>query len=168
MNPYTVVGKVTEEKMKLFKRKQSAAETAALTARLLLIAEGMRRSGKSLEEIQIFLAQTVAVTTDLSSHDAATLVNDTLDVFFKSVPMTGSLPESTTAAAVPAAAGQKDAETKTIAGQMYVEVTPETHRYSVEAPPWKKKDPVTASGPVGSLNVVLPEKEFHTKCTSDT
>ncbi len=65
---------------RLFKRRPSDAELAALTRKLLLIAAGMRRAGKSLPEMQAFLAQTVAVTTKLSSHDAATVVNSVMDV----------------------------------------------------------------------------------------
>src|SRR2546423_3420622 len=104
------------------KRKPKPEEIAAVTNKCLAIAEGMRRSGKGLEEIQMFLAQTVAVTTDLSSHDAATLVNNIMELFFTSVRMTGTFPATSGDEPAP---GQKPIVTKTIGGQTFVDVTPE-------------------------------------------
>lgn len=71
------------------------AELEELTRKLFTIAVGMVRSQKSAAEIQEFLAQYVAVSTKLSSHDAATLVNGVMQVFAEHVEETGiTMPES--------------------------------------------------------------------------
>jgi len=122
--------------MSIFKHKLSAAESAAITTKLMTIAAGMIRSGKSLEAIQEFLVQTVAVTTKLSNHDINELVNATMEVVFNSTPMTGVIPEKDEDFVDPR---QKRAATKVLGGNTYTDVTPETHAFSEKAPAWKKK-----------------------------
>jgi len=65
------------------------AKLEAVTRELFTIAIGMVKSQKSPEEIQRSLAEYVAVSTKLSSHEAATLVNDVMKVFTEHVGETG-------------------------------------------------------------------------------
>jgi hypothetical protein len=96
-----------------------------VTRKLFTIAVGMIRSGKSLNEIQNFLGQFVAVSTKLSARKSAMLVNSVVEVFAKHVQSTGVLQADPLEDSV--AEGQKKAETKTVGGITLTEVTSETH-----------------------------------------
>lgn len=72
-------------------------EVTAVMVRLLPIAKGMWKVGKSLEEIQTFLFQTVAVTTKWSSGNQAQVVNVFMEEFVKLVQNTDVIPMEPTA-----------------------------------------------------------------------
>ncbi|MGA7078887.1 MAG: hypothetical protein WBQ43_02730 [Terriglobales bacterium] len=66
-------------------------ETDAIARQLFSIAVGMIKASKSLIEIQSFLAQYVAVTTTMSSHDGVELVHKVMECFAANIEKTGVL-----------------------------------------------------------------------------
>ncbi len=70
---------------------KNKAELEVVARKLFAVAVGMVKCEKSPAEIQTFLAQYVAVSKKLSSHNAAELVNEVMKVFTEHIEETGVL-----------------------------------------------------------------------------
>ena len=78
---------------KLFsKSKPKPEELQTVKAKLWPIAVGMNRCGKSIKEIELFLFQTVAVTTKWSTADQYDAVYEVLGALVKLVSTTDVIP----------------------------------------------------------------------------
>jgi hypothetical protein len=105
--------------------------------RLLPIAKGMWKVGKSLEEIQTFLFQTVAVTTKWSSGDQAQVINVFMGEFLKLIQNTDVIPYES-----PAPSNEYVALTAETHQGSFRELTAEEYKAELE----KRKAAVTPDG----------------------